>query len=98
MTKKHTYALYTVVPIGGEWKRLEHFMRAIVFDYYESNEEAIDDLRKQATYNLFHEICGEGHPFLPVDFRSQSYMIYDETSDKIVSVFTLEVRLKEENP
>lgn len=93
MTKKHDYSLYIAVPVGGKWKKLDQFPRSIAFDYYESEEEAIGDLRKTALNDLLHEICGDGHP---VDLDSRTYMVYDETSDKIVSVFTLEVRLKEE--
>lgn len=96
MTKKHDYALYSVARVDGEWKRLDHFPITIAFDYYESEQEAIDELRKIATGDLFHEAGADGHMFQPVDLNNKTYMICDETSDKILSVFTLEVRLKEE--
>lgn len=91
MTKKHDYALYSVARVDGEWKKLDHFPITIAFDYYPTDEEAMDDLRKTALNDLAHAI-----PFMPSDLMSQTYMVYDETAGKILSVFTLEARLKEE--
>ena len=86
------YALYSVARVDGGWKKLDHFPITIAFDYYESDEEAIKEFRKAALEHL----CHDTYAYLPVDSSTFTYMIYDETSDKILSVFTLEVRLKEE--
>ena len=82
MTKKHDYALYNVARVDGEWKKLDHFPVTISFDYYESDEEAMDDLRKKALYNLFREFS-ERSPFLPLDLDSRTYMICDRGEDPI---------------
>lgn len=92
MAGKRYYSLLVVVPIGGEWRRLKGFSRPIVSSFYPSDEEAIKELRKAALEHL----CHDTYAYLPVDFSTYTYMIYDETRDKILSVFTLEVRLKEE--
>lgn len=92
MTKKHAYTLYSTARNRRQWSRFDVEATGL----YRCDAEAVDNFRMAAFSILYQDVRFYVFPLTSHSIYRQTYQIYDETDERVVSVFTLNAELKEE--